>query len=132
MGRGAGRRHAGGGGNFTVMGWGATREGGPQSAALRKATVPFVSDASCGRAYPELAPATEICAGFQQGGVDTCQGDSGGPMIKTLSTGAVREVGIVSYGNGCARPGFPGVYGEVQAFSNSIKSRISTTGTIIR
>ena len=40
-------------------------------------------------------------------------------MIKTLSTGAVREVGIVSYGN-------------VQAFSNSIKSRISTTGTIIR
>ena len=49
-------------------------------------------------------------------------------MIKTLSTGAVREVGIVSYGNGCAHPGFPGVYGEVQA----IKSRISTTGTIIR
>ena len=64
--------------------------------------------------------------------MDTCQGDSGGPMIKTLSTGAVREVGIVSYGNGCARPGFPGVYGEVQAFSNSIKSRISTTGTIVR
>ena len=64
--------------------------------------------------------------------MDTCQGDSGGPMIKTLSPGAVREVGIVSYGNGCARPGFPGVYGEVQAFSNSIKSRISTTGTIIR
>ncbi|HVE28830.1 MAG TPA: trypsin-like serine protease, partial [Mycobacteriales bacterium] len=68
MARGAGRRHAGGGGNFTVMGWGATREGGPQSAALRKATVPFVSDASCGRAYSELAPASVFCAGFQQGG----------------------------------------------------------------
>jgi secreted trypsin-like serine protease len=119
-------------GNFTVMGWGATREGGPQSTTLRKATVPFVSDATCAQAYGELAPATEICAGFTQGGVDTCQGDSGGPMIKTLSTGAVREVGIVSYGNGCARPGFPGVYGEVQAFSNSIKSRISASGTIIR
>jgi secreted trypsin-like serine protease len=120
-------------GNFTVMGWGATREGGPQSTTLRKASVPFVSDASCGQSYPgELAPATEICAGFTQGGVDTCQGDSGGPMIKTLSTGAVREVGIVSYGNGCARPNFPGVYGEIQAFSNSIKSRISASGTIIR
>jgi secreted trypsin-like serine protease len=119
-------------GNFTVMGWGATREGGPQSATLRKATVPFVSDASCGSSYPELAPATELCAGFTQGGVDTCQGDSGGPMIKTTSTGAVREVGIVSYGNGCARPNFPGVYSEVQAFSNSIKARISASGTIIR
>jgi secreted trypsin-like serine protease len=94
--------------------------------------VPFVSDASCGGAYPELAPATEICAGFTQGGVDTCQGDSGGPMTKTTSTGAVREVGIVSYGNGCARPGFPGVYSEVQAFSNAIKAKISATGTIIR
>jgi secreted trypsin-like serine protease len=114
------------------MGWGATREGGPQSPTLKKTTVPFVSDATCGQAYPELAPATEICAGFPQGGVDTCQGDSGGPMTKTLATGEVREVGIVSYGNGCARPGFPGVYSEVQAFSTTIKSRISASGTIIR
>ena len=116
-------------GDVTAMGWDATREGGPQSTTLKKATVPFVGDATCGQAYPELAPATEVCAGFAQGGVDTCQRDSGGPMIKTLSTGAVREVGIVSYDNGRARAGFPGVYGEVQAFSNSIKSRISTTGT---
>jgi secreted trypsin-like serine protease len=120
-------------GNFTVMGWGATREGGPQSPTLRKATVPFVSDASCQQSYPQdLAPATEICAGFTQGGVDTCQGDSGGPMTKVDSSGVVREVGIVSYGNGCARPNFPGVYGEVQSFSADITARISASGTIIR
>jgi secreted trypsin-like serine protease len=119
-------------GSFTIMGWGATSEGGPQSATLKKATVPFVNDTTCGQAYPELAPATEVCAGFTQGGVDTCQGDSGGPMTKRAATGEWREVGIVSYGNGCARPGFPGVYSEVQAFSNSIKSRISAGGTIIR
>jgi secreted trypsin-like serine protease len=46
-----------------------------------------------------------------------------------VSTGAV---GIVSYGNGRARPNFPGVYSELQAFSNSIKARISASGTIIR
>jgi secreted trypsin-like serine protease len=118
-------------GTFTILGWGATREGGGQSTTLKKATVPFVSDSVCGSAYPELAPATEICAGYTQGGVDTCQGDSGGPMVK-LVNGVWREVGIVSYGNGCARPNYPGVYGEVQAFSNAIKAKISTSGTIIR
>jgi secreted trypsin-like serine protease len=120
-------------GNFTVMGWGATREGGGQSDTLRKATVPFVSDASCQQSYPQdLQPATEICAGFAQGGVDTCQGDSGGPMTKRDASGAWREIGIVSYGNGCARAGFPGVYGEVQSFAADIQARISTSGTIIR
>jgi len=119
-------------GSFTIMGWGATYEGGPQSSTLKKATVPFVSDATCAQAYRELAPATEICAGYPQGGVDTCQGDSGGPMVKRATTGEWREVGIVSYGLGCARAGYPGVYAEVQALSNAIKARISSSGTVIR
>ncbi len=118
-------------GTFTVIGWGATTEGGGQSTTLKKASVPFVSDAVCGQAYGELAPATELCAGYAQGGVDTCQGDSGGPMVKNVN-GVWREVGIVSYGNGCARPNYPGVYSEVQAFSNAIKARISASGTIVR
>lgn len=118
-------------GTFTILGWGATREGGGQSSRLKKATVPFVSDSVCAQAYGELAPATEICAGYTQGGVDTCQGDSGGPMVKSVD-GAWREVGIVSYGNGCARPNYPGVYSEVQAFSDAIKAKISSSGTIIR
>lgn len=118
-------------GTFTIVGWGATSEGGPQSTTLRKASVPFVSDAVCGQSYSGLAPATELCAGYTQGGVDTCQGDSGGPMVKAVN-GVWREVGIVSYGNGCARPNYPGVYSEVQAFSNAIRSRISPSGTIVR
>jgi secreted trypsin-like serine protease len=54
-----------------------------------------------------------VCAGFPQGGVDTCQGDSGGPMFGRASTGALRVVGTTSFGEGCARPGKPGVYGRV-------------------
>jgi secreted trypsin-like serine protease len=118
-------------GTFTVIGWGATYEGGPQSTTLKKASVPFVSDAVCAQSYGELAPATEICAGYTQGGVDTCQGDSGGPMVKNVN-GVWREVGIVSYGYGCARANYPGVYGEIQAFSDAIRSRISASGTIVR
>ena len=34
-------------GTFTVAGWGAAREGGGQQRYLLKATVPFVSDATC-------------------------------------------------------------------------------------
>ncbi|MFF7439660.1 trypsin-like serine protease [Streptomyces sp. NPDC008122] len=114
-------------GTFTVAGWGAAREGGAQQRYLLKANVPFVSDASCQAAYgSDLVPSDEICAGYSQGGVDTCQGDSGGPMFRKDDAGAWVQVGIVSWGEGCARPGFPGVYTEVSTFAAAIKSAAAT------
>ncbi|MFB7516129.1 serine protease [Streptomyces sp. NPDC056144] len=114
-------------GTFTVAGWGATREGGSQQRYLRKATVPFVTDAACQSAYGgSLVPGEEICAGFNEGGVDTCQGDSGGPMFRKDNAGAWIQVGIVSWGEGCARPGFPGVYTEVSTFAAAITSAAAT------
>ncbi|KOG08575.1 MULTISPECIES: S1 family peptidase [Streptomyces] len=114
-------------GTFTVAGWGATREGGSQQRYLRKATVPFVSDAECQAAYgSSLVPGEEICAGYNEGGVDTCQGDSGGPMFRKDNTGAWIQVGIVSWGEGCARAGYPGVYTEVSTFAAAIKSAAAT------
>ncbi|MEU5978984.1 serine protease [Streptomyces sp. NPDC047315] len=109
-------------GNFTVAGWGAAREGGAQQRYLLKATVPFVSDATCRQAYPGLVNNEEICAGLPQGGVDTCQGDSGGPMFRRDNANAWIQVGIVSWGQGCARPNYPGVYTEVSNFAAQIKS----------
>ncbi|MEU6980494.1 serine protease [Streptomyces sp. NPDC046371] len=110
-------------GDFTVAGWGAATEGGSQQRYLRKAVVPFVSDASCQSAYgSSLVPAEEICAGFSQGGVDTCQGDSGGPMFRKDNANAWVQVGIVSWGEGCARAGYPGVYTEVSTFASAIKA----------
>ncbi|WP_137990006.1 S1 family peptidase [Streptomyces vilmorinianum] len=114
-------------GTFTVAGWGATREGGAQQRYLRKATVPFVSDAECQAAYgSSLVPGEEICAGYNEGGVDTCQGDSGGPMFRRDNAGAWIQVGIVSWGEGCARAGYPGVYTEVSTFASAIKSAAAT------
>ncbi|KAK2589678.1 hypothetical protein QQS21_012640 [Conoideocrella luteorostrata] len=61
-----------------------------------------------------------ICAGGEEGdeGKDSCQGDSGGPLID-----AERKtfVGIVSFGDGCARHGKPGVYTRVSKYGKLIK-----------
>jgi secreted trypsin-like serine protease len=54
-----------------------------------------------------------ICAGYPEGGTDTCQGDSGGPLLVYLPDGTPRLVGATSFGEGCAEPGYPGVYAEL-------------------
>ncbi|GAA3000394.1 serine protease [Kitasatospora albolonga] len=108
-------------GTFTVAGWGAASEGGAQQRYLLKANVPFVSDASCASAYPGLVTAASLCAGnLASGGVDTCQGDSGGPMFRRDSANNWIQVGITSWGEGCARPGKPGVYTQVSTYASAI------------
>jgi secreted trypsin-like serine protease len=98
----------------TIAGWGATSEGGDTPDTLQEAQVPITTDAYCANAYgSDFDATTMICAGFPQGGVDTCQGDSGGPMFGTTAAGVRRLVGATSWGEGCARPGKPGVYARV-------------------
>jgi secreted trypsin-like serine protease len=118
-------------GTFTIAGWGANRENGAQQRYLLKATVPFVSDTTCNSAsmyHGEVVPSDEICAGYTQGGVDTCQGDSGGPMFRRDAGNAWIQVGIVSWGDGCARPNKPGVYSQVSTFAANIKSAAADLG----
>ncbi|MEU2157933.1 serine protease [Streptomyces sp. NPDC019396] len=117
-------------GDFDIAGWGADKEGGSQQRYLLKAKVPFIDDATCQSAYgDQLTPGEEICAGnLDAGGIDTCQGDSGGPMFRKDEAGAWIQVGIVSWGEGCARPGKPGVYTEVSAFAADIKKAAGELG----
>jgi trypsin len=101
----------------TILGWGATGEDGDASDVLKEAQVPIVGDDACGRAYADPSwgwnSAIMVCAGFPEGGTDTCQGDSGGPMVVRAPDGTWRQVGVTSFGEGCARAGYPGVYSEV-------------------
>src|SRR5215204_4447501 len=97
----------------TIVGWGVTSEGGSPSDRLQEARVPITTDSYCAGAYSDFDPQTMVCAGFPEGGVDTCQGDSGGPMFGRTSAGELRVVGTTSFGEGCARPGKPRVYGRV-------------------
>ena len=97
---------------LTVIGWGNTRTSGQPNFPdqLMEVVVPAVSDSTCAAVYGNSLDApTMLCAGQQ--GKDSCQGDSGGPLFAELAGGRV-HLGIVSWGNGCAKKRFPGVYGE--------------------
>ncbi|KAL4156430.1 hypothetical protein PRNP1_005461 [Phytophthora ramorum] len=97
------------GGNATVMGWGATAQGGVQSSELLRVDVPLVNNTACAKVLD--VDATMLCAGGELD-MDSCQGDSGGPLILEQPAEDVL-VGVVSWGNGCGRVGYPGVYARV-------------------
>lgn len=49
-----------------------------------------------------------ICAGYMTGAQDSCMGDNGGPLVTDYVL-----TGVISFGHGCARPNYPGVYSRV-------------------
>ncbi|MEU2132149.1 serine protease [Streptomyces sp. NPDC018352] len=98
-----------------VYGWGDTTGNSDYASSLRSAKVSVLSDALCAQAYPggrngAYDASAMLCAGELLGGYDACQGDSGGPLVARG-----RLIGLVSWGNGCARAGSPGVYTRISA-----------------
>ncbi|XP_055856091.1 trypsin beta-like [Episyrphus balteatus] len=104
-----------------VTGWGVTRESSENPAnKLREVTVQIVSQGKCKWDYNrKRIKITEnmICAGATNGGKDACQGDSGGPLVCNKAL-----VGAVSFGDGCGRAEYPGVYTSVAKKSKWIRN----------
>ncbi|XP_054023615.1 trypsin I-P1-like [Dryobates pubescens] len=104
-----------------ISGWGNTLSSGinyPDTLQCLKAPVLPASD--CSQAYPGQITRNMICVGFLEGGKDSCQGDSGGPVV---CNGQLQ--GIVSWGIGCAKKGYPGVYTKVCNYVSWIESTIT-------
>ena len=109
---------------LTVAGWGATREGAwILPSILQKVDVPFVSLDECNDSYNNRITNQMLCAGLKNGGKDSCQGDSGGPLVTYENNQAIL-VGVVSWGFGCARPKYYGVYSNVATVHDWIKKTI--------
>ena len=110
-----------------VSGWGYLEEGSYSlPSELRRVDIAVVSRKECNELYSKAnAEVTDnmICGGdVANGGKDSCQGDSGGPVVDVKNN---QVVGIVSWGYGCARKGYPGVYTRVGNFIDWIESKRS-------
>nr|XP_021504589.1 transmembrane protease serine 9 isoform X1 [Meriones unguiculatus] len=103
------------GARCVITGWGSLREGGSMVRQLQKAAVRVLSEQTCRRFYPVQISSRMLCAGFPQGGVDSCSGDAGGPLACREPSGQWVLTGVTSWGYGCGRPHFPGVYTRVAA-----------------
>eukprot|EP00091_Calanus_sinicus_P012600 TRINITY_DN28266_c0_g1_i1.p1 TRINITY_DN28266_c0_g1~~TRINITY_DN28266_c0_g1_i1.p1 ORF type:complete len:184 (-),score=31.66 TRINITY_DN28266_c0_g1_i1:55-606(-) len=114
----------------TVTGWGTISSGGPVSNKLLEVNVNVLSNTECKNDYsysPDNITAQMLCANVDGGGKDACQGDSGGPLVTAGSgTGLApgqnyEQIGVVSWGIGCAFSNFPGVYARVTTQLDWIK-----------
>ncbi|XP_068220837.1 trypsin-1-like isoform X3 [Palaemon carinicauda] len=115
--------------NGLVTGWGRLSEDGEASDVVRYIRIPIMSNEQCRRQryrYEEIAD-TMMCAGFEEGKIDACQGDSGGPLLLEKPNGnQIDLIGVVSWGQGCGRAGYPGVYTRIQSYRDFIDSKISS------
>jgi len=113
-----------------VAGWGATSYGGYAARRLLKATVPYVANDKCNEpaAYNGAVKPSMMCAGYQDGGVDSCQGDSGGPLVWYTADGPLL-VGVVSWGDGCARKLRYGIYTRVAMYTDWVAKVVAGNGS---
>ncbi|KAA0200062.1 hypothetical protein HAZT_HAZT003787 [Hyalella azteca] len=90
---------------------------GPQQGSLWEVKLQFWNNNNCAQKYGPAAPGgivpSYLCAG--RGGKDSCSGDSGGPIVRRID-GVWTQVGLVSWGIGCGKGEYPGVYSRMTHF----------------
>ncbi|XP_061402768.1 seminase-like [Musca vetustissima] len=101
-----------------VSGWGLTHENGTRpSNQLRTVNVRMISKQKCKRDYRSVMQLSRtMMCGSVPGKKDACSGDSGGPLVHRGEL-----CGIVSFGIGCGRKNFPGVYTTVNHVKRFIR-----------
>ncbi|NXW21502.1 OVCH2 protein, partial [Circaetus pectoralis] len=117
-----------------VTGWGAHEEDREKGKKLHQLEVPILVLDTCQSYYmnlPSKVTQRMICAGFPlEEGKDSCTGDSGGPLVcpSEDNSGFYTLHGITSWGLGCGRKSYPGVYTNVGGFVDWIKQSVNSSG----
>lgn len=108
------------------------------SNTLQQVQVPIITNDECKAQYAEAKRLQAganfrfnetyvICAGAEDGGISPCKGDSGGPLVLQIQEKnhmPYYQIGVVSYGFGCARAGMPAVFTNVQKYVDWIIEKL--------
>ncbi|KFD62834.1 hypothetical protein M514_05526, partial [Trichuris suis] len=101
-----------------VSGWGNQYEGQSTSpATLQEVDATILDQSECRSVTNEEKM---FCAGTLRGGKDACQGDSGGPLVCEIN-GRFTQYGVVSFGAGCGKMYYAGVYTFVSRYMDWIR-----------
>merc|ERR1719192_2296339 len=114
-----------------VTGWGTTSSGGSLSSSMLEVTLKVLTNNQCKNDYSyasSMITSKMLCANVDGGGKDSCQGDSGGPLVTAGSNNNYLQIGVVSWGYGCALASAPGVYARVTAQLSWINEILSKDG----
>ncbi|NWV41388.1 ACRO protein, partial [Grantiella picta] len=112
--------------NCYIAGWGdrvVKCEFSERTSILQQANVHVVDRQLCNSSewLNGMIFDFNVCSG--KGGLGTCQGDSGGPLVCQDNSGDFYwQIGINSWGIGCARPKRPSVSTSTQFYYNWIQT----------
>lgn len=117
--------------DLQVLGWGKLDYNLPLANFLQRASPPIIPRRQC-QDYRRSTPITTnmLCAGYAEGGIGSCSGDSGGPAF-VIENGIYRQVGIISWSNGCGDFETPEVFASIPSLSPWIKGYLNEPGSII-
>ena len=98
-------------------GWGSLDGEANYPDRLQAVDVPIVDRDVCASVYSSGSVGQgQVCAGYEQGTRDSCYGDSGGPLVVPGGPTGWTQIGVVSFGKGCAEPRAYGVYTRVSHY----------------
>ncbi|CAK4099188.1 unnamed protein product [Aphanomyces euteiches] len=106
-----------------IRGYGDTKLDGKRSETLLQTQVTIWPTSTCNDALREVDAATMLCAGGKN--QDTCHGDSGGPLTVMINNHE-ELAGLTSWGLGCAKQGYPGVYARLSVAKNFVESIVAS------
>ncbi|XP_056392705.1 serine protease 27-like [Hyla sarda] len=119
-----------------ATGWGEVKDGEPLAnpKTLQEVQLALIDSKNCESMYQSslgykskltLIQEDMLCAGYKEGKKDSCMGDSGGPLVCNVDCVWV-QIGISSWGFGCAEPNRPGVYTRVTYYLPWIQEHVTS------